>query len=138
PADKFTWRPAAGVRSVAEVYGHVAGANAFIPSFLGVKPPANIGQDIEKETDKGKVVAALKASMDHVRQVVLATSDADREKKVKMFGHDPSEREVLSLVMNHMHEHLGQAIAYARMNGITPPWTAREQAAEAAKKPAKT
>jgi uncharacterized damage-inducible protein DinB len=138
PAEKFGWRPAAGVRSVAEVYGHVAGGNYYIPTFIGVQPPAGTGQDLEKETDKGKVIASLKASFDHVRNVVLKTSDADLEKKVKMFGHDASEREVLTLLLNHMHEHLGQSIAYARMNGITPPWTAREQAAEAAKKPAKS
>jgi uncharacterized damage-inducible protein DinB len=27
---------------------------------------------------------------------------------------------------NHMHEHLGQAIAYARVNGVVPPWSAKE------------
>lgn len=135
PAEKFSWRPAPGVRSVAEVYGHIAGGNYYLPTFLGVPAPAGI-RDLERETDKGKVIAALKESVSHVRQVVLQTSDADLEKKVKLFGHDATEREVLTVVLNHLHEHLGQSIAYARMNGVVPPWTAREQAAEAAKKPA--
>jgi len=133
PAEKYGWRPGEGVRSVAEVYTHVASGNYFIPAFIGVQAPAAVSRDLEKETDKGKVIAALKSSIDHVRGIVLATADADLEKKVKLFGHDASEREVLSLLMNHMHEHLGQSIAYARMNGVVPPWTAAEQAAE--KKP---
>ena len=137
PADKFTWRPGQGVRSVAEVYTHVAGGNYFIPSYIGVQAPPTVSRELEKETEKGKVIAALKSSMEHVRKIVLQTSDADLEKKVKLFGHDASEREVLSLLMNHMHEHLGQSIAYARMCGVVPPWTAREQAVEAAKKPQK-
>jgi len=137
PADKFGWRPGEGVRSVAEVYTHVAGGNYFIPTYIGAQAPSTVSRDLEKETDKGRVIAALKGSFEHVRKIVLETSDADLEKKVKLFGHDASEREVLSLLMNHMHEHLGQSIAYARMCGVVPPWTAREQAAEAAKKPQK-
>jgi uncharacterized damage-inducible protein DinB len=30
---------------------------------------------------------------------------------------------VLELLATHNHEHLGQMIAYARMNGIAPPWS---------------
>ena len=123
PAEKYAWRPGEGVRSVAEVYTHLANGNYFIPTFIGVQAPATVSRDLETETDKGKVIGALKSSIDHVRQIILATSDADLDKKVKLFGRDASEREVLSLLMNHMHEHLGQAIAYARMNGIVPPWS---------------
>jgi uncharacterized damage-inducible protein DinB len=127
PAGKYSWRPGEGVRSVAEVYAHLASGNYFIPTMIGVQAPANVSKDLEKETDKTRVIATLKASIDHVRQAILKTSDADLEKKVKMFGRDASEREVFSLIMNHMHEHLGQSIAYARMCGVVPPWTAREQ-----------
>ncbi len=136
PAEKYGWRPGEGVRSVAEVYTHVASGNYFIPTYIGVRAPATVSRDLEQENDKGRVIAALKSSIEYVRKLVLQTSDAELEKKVKLFGHDASEREVLSLLMNHMHEHLGQSIAYARMCGVVPPWTAREQAAEAAKKPA--
>lgn len=136
PAEKYAWRPSEGVRSVAEVYTHVASGNYFIPTMIGVQPPATASKDLDKESDKAKVIAALKDSIEYVRQAVLETSDADLEKKVKLFGHDASEREVFSLLMNHMHEHLGQSIAYARMCGVVPPWTAREQQAHpAAKKP---
>ena len=41
------------------------------------------------------------------------------------------------LLLSHVHEHLGQSIAYARMNDIVPPWTAKQQAGAQAKPAAK-
>ena len=127
PADKFTWRPAQGVRSVSEVFMHVAGGNYFLSTFLGVKPPEGVGRDIEKITDKAKVVETLRQSFAHARRAAEGVSDADLERQVKLFGNDSTFRGVLFLMATHAHEHLGQSIAYARMNGITPPWSARRQ-----------
>ena len=70
------------------------------------------------------MVELLKQSMAHARSAVLATPDADLDKKVKIFGgEEASERAVIMIIGNHLHEHLGQSIAYARANGITPPWS---------------
>ena len=125
PADKFGWRPANGVRSVSELYMHVVGANYMLPTMMGAKMPAGITRDMEKTvTEKAKVIEALKNSFEHARKAVAAVPDEDLEKKVKFFGTDKAERELLMIVMNHAHEHLGQSIAYARMNGVIPPWTA--------------
>ncbi len=128
PADKYGWRPAPGVRSVSEVYMHVVGGNSYIPSFMGVKPMAGIERGMEKTvTDKAKVVDMLKQSFAHVRSAVLATPDADLDKKVKIFGGaEASERAVIMIIGNHLHEHLGQSIAYARTNGVAPPWSKTE------------
>jgi uncharacterized damage-inducible protein DinB len=123
PQEKYSWRPADGVRSVAEVYTHIASANYFLPTFVGVKPPATFSPAIAKETDKAKVVDALKGSFEHMRQVVLNMPDADLDKPVKLFGQDTTYEGVLFLIANHMHEHLGQSIAYARTNGVVPPWS---------------
>lgn len=124
PADKFAWRPAEGVRSVSEVYMHVVGANYMLPTMLGAKMPAGITRDMEKTvTDKAKVIENLKASFAHARKAVEGVPDADLEKKVKFFGMDKAEREVLMILATHAHEHLGQSIAYARMNGVAPPWS---------------
>ena len=124
PAEKYGWRPAEGVRSVSEVYMHVAGGNYMLPTMIGVKMPEGITRDMEKTvTDKAKVIENLKASFAHVRKAVEGVPDADLDKKVKFFGTEKSEREMLLLLMNHAHEHLGQSIAYARMNGIAPPWS---------------
>lgn len=123
PQEKYSWRPEEGVRSVSEVYMHIAGANYFLPNFMGVKPPSGFSPAMAKETDKTKVVEALKASFDHVRQAVTSLSDGDLSKPAKMFGHETTYEGVLFLIANHMHEHLGQSIAYARTNGVTPPWS---------------
>ena len=124
PADKYGWRPAPGVRSISEVYMHIVGGNSYIPSFIGVKPMEGIERGMEKSvTEKARVVELLKKSMAHARAAVLATPDADLDKKVKIFGGESSERGVIMIIGNHLHEHLGQSIAYARANGITPPWS---------------
>jgi uncharacterized damage-inducible protein DinB len=123
PADKYTWRPASDVRSISEVYTHIAGANYFLASFLGAQPPADMPKDIEKITDKAAVNAELKKSFDYLRRVIAAEADADLDKNVNMFGKPTTQRNVFTTILNHLHEHLGQSIAYARMNGVVPPWS---------------
>lgn len=124
PAEKFTWRPNDKVRSTSEVFMHVAGGNYFLPTLWGVKPPEGLSREMEKETDKAKVVDALRKSFEHVRKVVESTPEADLGRTIKIFDHDGTVREGLMLIATHAHEHLGQSIAYARMSGVVPPWSA--------------
>ena len=123
PADKYTWRPAPGVRSISEVFMHVAGSNYFLVTFLGVTPPASMPENIESITDKQRVVAELKRSFEHVRKAGMAIKEGELEKPVSLFGNPTTNRGVYVTVLSHLHEHLGQSIAYARMNGVTPPWS---------------
>lgn len=125
PADKYSWRPAPGVRSVGEVYLHVVGGNSFIPTFLGAPPMEGVSRETEKTVkDKAQIVALLKKSIENARAVAANVPEADLNKKVKAFGgREMSERQVLLILLNHLHEHLGQSIAYARSNGVTPPWS---------------
>src|ERR1700687_730963 len=126
PADKYTWRPGAGVRSVGEVFMHVASANYFLPTFWGAKVPAGVDpRSLEKDgADKAKTVAALKESFDFVHQAIEALPDSELHKPIKILGHDAVVAEAMLGIATHDHEHLGQAIAYARMNSIVPPWSA--------------
>jgi uncharacterized damage-inducible protein DinB len=127
PAEKYVWRPAAGVRSVSEVYMHVAGANYYIPTLIGAKMPEGFDREAEKKvTEKAQVVEALKKSIAHVRSVIESTPDAELEQKSKVFGRDMTKRAVFILINGHIHEHFGQSIGYARVNGVTPPWSAAE------------
>lgn len=132
PAGKYSWRPGKGVRSVAEVFMHVAAANYGIPAMMGVTPPA--GFDFEKYeaslTKKEDIQKALKDSFASMKQGLVNMSDADMEKPVEIFGMKLTQRGGYMLILSHCHEHLGQSIAYARTNGVVPPWTARQQAAE--------
>lgn len=125
PADKYAWRPEPGVRSISEVYVHVAMGNFLIPQFVGIQPPAGITPDMEKTvTDRAKALQLVQQSFDHVKKGVLAMSDKDLEKPASFYGDKTTVRDVLFRLANHMHEHLGQLIAYARMNKIVPPWSA--------------
>jgi uncharacterized damage-inducible protein DinB len=124
PADKYSWRPAPGVRSVGEVYVHVASANSNYAGVLGGTRLEGVTRDTEKTlTDKAKIVELLKKSIENVKAAAGNVNDADFDRKVKLGNRDVSERQMLFRVLNHMHEHLGQSIAYARSNGITPPWS---------------
>jgi len=134
PEGKYTWRPGEGVRSPAEVFMHVAAANFGIPSFWGVKPPEGFNfQTYEKSlTRKADIQKALEASFVHVKNALMAASDADLEKPAEFFGTKTTVRGGYLLVLSHVHEHLGQSIAYARTNGVVPPWTAKDNEREAA------
>jgi len=129
PAEKYSWRPD-GARSVSEIYMHIASGNFGFMRLLGFQPPAGIDpRTLEKTvTAKAKVVEVLKQSFEHVRKAVLSTSDADLDKPVQFFGQPSTIRNVLYIVGTHQHEHFGLTIAYARMNGVVPPWTAARQA----------
>lgn len=136
PQAKFGWRPAEGIRSIGEVYSHVAFGNYIILKLAGYDPPAeaNFVPDLKKwdtqTSDKEKIAAMIRRSFDHVRAVAMKVTDADLEKKVNIFGTDMSLRGAMMTSLSHLHEHLGQSIAYARSNGVVPPWTAAEQKAE--------
>jgi len=135
PPEKYSWRPSDGVRSVSEVYLHIIGANYFFMTFVGVKPPMPMDPNMEKSTtDKGAIAAKFKPSFEFFRNAVIGLSDKDLDKTAEVFGNKMSYRNVLITAIGHLHEHLGQSIAYARMNGIVPPWTAEQQAAESGKK----
>src|SRR5437762_6106223 len=104
PADKYTWRPAPGVRSVSEVFMHIAGGNYFLASFVGMKPPAYDEQSLEKITDKERVLEELKRSFVHIRSAVLMASDADLDKPIRMVGNDTTFRGGFLTALNHLHE----------------------------------
>ena len=125
PAEKYTWRPGTGVRSVAEVLLHVAGANQGLPRMAGVQPPAGFAmQGYEQSTtDKAKVIAELKKSFAHIQAAASQMKDADADKPMKVFGMDMTGRSFSFFMARHLGEHLGQLIAYARVNGVVPPWS---------------
>lgn len=128
PAESYTWRPMEGVRSVSEVYMHVASGSYGFARSLGTPPPAGLNmREFAALTDKAKVLESMKASFEHLRTAVMNIPDADMEKQIPFRGRQAPIREVLLAVAVHMHEHLGQSIAYSRMNKITPPWTAERE-----------
>ena len=130
PADKYAWRPAPGVRSVGEVFLHVASEYyVWSPRSFGATPSPVIAmtpegfQKFEANATKENVVKQLKEGYAYGRQAVEAVDPASLTGTRKFFGHDATTADIALGMSGDLHEHLGQLIAYARMNGIKPPWS---------------
>ncbi len=125
PADKYSWRPAPGVRSTGEVFMHIAGANFYFLSLMGHKLPADFKSvDVEKvATQKAQVIDWLKRSLDAVREAHATVTPAELKQKEKFLGHEATEEGIYLRALVHANEHMGQLVAYARMNGVVPPWS---------------
>ena len=126
PADKYAWSPQPGVRSVAQVCAHIISANYFFASKLGAKIPDGVKME-SLEADlktKDAIAAELKRSYELVTNAIKNTKDASLATKVEFpFPGEYTSMTAILIVLGHSNEHLGQLIAYARMNGITPPWS---------------
>lgn len=126
PADKYSWAPQTGVRSVAQVCAHIISANYFFASKLGAKIPDGVNMEtLEKDLKtKDAIAAELKRSFEVVTAAVSATPDAALPNKVEFpFPGEFTTMTAIMIVNGHANEHLGQLIAYARSNGIKPPWS---------------
>jgi DinB superfamily len=136
PAEKFSWRPSPDTRSVSEAFLHVCNMNYGMPASIGATPvPGYDGKTLEKSTvDKAKVIAELNQCFDYVHKFVDGMTNADFAKPEPKLGPDANAGDVVYIIIADDHEHLGQSVAYARINGITPPWTVDAAKAAAAKK----
>ena len=124
PADKFAWRPAAGVRSTSEVYMHIVDANFYLLSGAGVKLPADFKENLDKTvTSKADVIVWLKRSLDAVKQAHLAETPKHLAVKVRFEDRDSTVDNMYLRIIIHANEHMGQLVAYARMTGVAPPWS---------------
>lgn len=121
PEEKYSWTPGEGVRSVGEVYSHVAESNYYMLSLVkGEKP--DMSEDGSK-TDKKTAIAMMEKSFAVIKESAAEFTEEDLNKEIEAFGMKFSVRNFMVTMIAHMHEHLGQSIAYARMNGVTPPWS---------------
>lgn len=138
PADKYNWRPMEGSRSFAETFLHVAGERYQILALGGVTPPASFhdkGFD-KSTTDKAQIIDQLNQSWDFAQKTINAMSNADFAKLIPKLGPQANAGDVIYILVADAHEHLGQVIAYGRMNGIVPPWTVEAEKKAAEKKAA--
>jgi uncharacterized damage-inducible protein DinB len=139
PADKLTWRPSPDSRSFAEVFLHVAGERYGIMALMGAEKPAGFdGKTFEKSTiDRAQIVAELNKSWDFAQKAIKGMTNADFAKLLPQLGPQANAGDVVYILVADAHEHLGQSVAYARENGIVPPWTAEAQKQAAEKKAGK-
>src|SRR5215468_808589 len=118
---KYDWKPAQGVRSVGDVFNLIVKENGLLAGVLSGTP--NTGAKPTPITDPEKLQEALKASYIDLQKAITGLSDNDLQAPVKLFGRDMTKQDALMLIIEDQHEHLGQSIAYARSNGVVPPWS---------------
>jgi hypothetical protein len=121
--------PDGGVRSIRELFIHIGDANFFFPTIVGAaasdQPEAPRDKAVRENRFKTKdeMKDYLIASYEYSKKSIGTLSAETLNSDVNMFGTTRSGRAAMMTNLGHMHEHLGQAIAYARMNGIIPPWS---------------
>ncbi|MGE0813195.1 MAG: DinB family protein [Vicinamibacterales bacterium] len=133
PEASYAWRPMPGVRSVGEALTHVAADNYFMPAALGVAAPAATGisgtnydtvEAFEKKTrSRTEIIAELERSFAFLKDAMRGTPDAKLDTTMKLFGQEARVGTTWVMTVTHLHEHLGQLIAYARSNKVVPPWS---------------
>jgi uncharacterized damage-inducible protein DinB len=133
PQSAYDWRPGTGVRSTGEVLAHIAADNYFLPAALGATPPAETGitaKDYKttlafekKAMTRDQVIAEVQKSFSFLKQAMNGATDAKLDAQLEAFGQKMTNRSLWISTVTHLHEHLGQLIAYARSNKVTPPWS---------------
>ena len=128
PADKYTWRPMDGVRSVSEVFMLAAMEGySFVPRSFGGKAASLGSPDDAKKlqtlTDKTQIIDHLKKGFAHAKAELTALDPATLTGTKQIMGKPMSVSAGMFAIGGDLHEHLGQMIAYARMNHIVPPWS---------------
>ena len=133
PESGWNWRPGTGVRSTGEVIQHIAADNWFIPASLGTPAPAASGittgdyksvQAYEgRKMDRATAMAEMEQSFAFLRKAMTDTPAAAMSENVSVFGQSYTRQQMWILATTHLHEHLGQLIAYARSNNVVPPWS---------------
>jgi len=118
---KYDWKPGPGVRSVGDVFNLIVKENGMLAGVLSGTPIT--GAKPEPITDPEKMQEALKDSYVNLQKAITGLSDNDLQTTVKLFGRDMTKQAALMLIIEDQHEHLGQSIAYARANGVVPPWS---------------
>jgi len=136
PADKMAWRPTAYSRSFAEVFLHVASERYGILKMMGAETPAGVDvKALEKSTtDRARIVEELNKSWEFAQKAIQGMTNGEFAKLLPKLGPQANAGDVVYILVADNHEHLGQSVAYARQNGITPPWTVAAQKAAAEKK----
>jgi len=124
PAGKYSWRPVPGVRTVSEVFMHIALANYGLVGITGPKPPVELNPRLEKTVArKAQVIEWLKGSLEFVKTERAQLKPADLGRAVKVENRDATVDGMYLRAIVHANEHMGQMIAYARTMGLAPPWS---------------
>lgn len=129
PADKRTWRPMAGTRTFREVFAHIAAEGNTETAMFGRPLPAGSLADFDAEEARlqklkdDELIAVMDRAMQSLSATMGGLSRTTINRPITYYGQNTLPRVAATYTLNDLHEHLGQLVAYARMNSIVPPWT---------------
>ena len=125
-AGKYDWKPGQGVRSAGDVLNLIVMENRMLAGLLtgaGAPGGGGMGGRGNPVTDPAEMQESLRSSYAALKQALSGLSDSDLKVNVKMFGRHTTKQAAAMMLLSDQHEHLGQAIAYARSNSVVPPWS---------------
>lgn len=143
PADKYAWRPNADARSIGEVILHVSLNNYPLMEMLNRPAPASLYAGVPGTAGRERQLALFKKNVelekafpskekalevsvqafDATAALLTELKEAELSKPTKFVDRESTYAGIEMRIVAHLHEHLGQLIAYARSNGIAPPWS---------------
>jgi len=117
----YAYRPTEEVRSVGELFAHIAGAQfAFCSAAAGEASPATENYE-ESRTGKAEIIDALESGFGYCDAVYAGMTDERGSRGVDFFTGPNTAFGVLAFNSAHNYEHYGNLVTYMRINGITPP-----------------
>lgn len=132
PDNAMDWRPMEGVRSVKDVLMLITAEAYIFPLGIGATPAMGAGTDFGSEMgrlssmSKTALLAEMAKAFDYMIAAVSGLDEAAQMREANFFGRTMTANAYMATATGDMHEHLGQLIAYARMNKIVPPWSRKE------------
>jgi uncharacterized damage-inducible protein DinB len=142
PENQYGFQPAKDVRSIEEVIVHVSMNNYLLLDMMGKETPKDLYPDLpqkgmdrqraivkanqayeKKITGKQNVVAAAERAFAAAAEPLRNTSAKGLNEPAMFFERKTTAGGLELRIIAHLHEHLGQLIAYARGVGLVPPWS---------------
>ncbi len=120
PAEYYDFKPTEDQMTFGEQMIHLTGnVNWLISSYLeGEKTDRQLrGQSY----DKVETIAIMKQVFQNAAEAIDQLQEEELTEVVEFFAGPMRKRQILTLLNDHMTHHRGQAIVYARLNGIKPP-----------------
>lgn len=120
PEDLYSFRATPDVRTMGQLFGHVADALFQMCATAAGEKPKRSG--IEKSvTAKAELVVALKEGVGYCNGVFDAMNDQKGAETVPFYFGPTPRLSALYFTVTHTYEHYGNLVTYMRLKNIVPP-----------------
>ena len=146
PADKFSFRAADGMRSVAELLQHLVESQKFLVGEA-CRPDTNLmrksfaenikdyAPDARNVNDKEAIIQMLQTAMDDCEKILRDNADELKNSMKRFDGKEMTKLGFMSFAIAHEMYHRGQLTVYVRLLGIEPVLTQKFRKAFGASPP---